>query len=234
MQHTISRRILAAVVCASVAHAAAGATNPFTEEFVSDAAGWRDIDGLDTLTWVATGGFDGGSYVSTTWTVPDPLPAFGATLFRAQDEFGSSGGAFEGNWISDAHVKAFSFRLRHDGSEAIDVFARFSGPANFPGAAGVPFFSIEPDAWTEITIPIFDGSPNLIFEGPGLTFADVFANIGHVQVGIIPTADLIGESITFDLDKVSITPAPAAWVPLGLALVAARRRRRQVRAPRAP
>ena len=87
---------------------------------------------------------------------------------------------------------------------------------------------VAPNTWTEIIIPIFAGSPNIILEGS--PFNDVFSNIGNVQIGASVTADMIGQTITIDLDKVSITPAPGA---LGLFVVAglrSRKRRRRVNA----
>jgi hypothetical protein len=57
----------------------------------------------------------------------------------------------------------------------------------------------------------------------------VFSNIGHVQVGILPSDLFINETITVDLDKVSIMPAPGGLLLLGLGAIAGRRRQRLVR-----
>ncbi len=202
--------------------AASGAVVPFTEDFTGGAAGWRDASGAQLADWVPAGGPDGSAYVTASYLVPDPLPPFGAILFRAQDEFGSSGGAFEGDWISDG-VSEFSFFIRHDGPAPLDVFARFAGPLNFPGAVGISFVPVQPGAWTEITIPIAPGSPNIILEGAA--FEDVFGDIGHLQIGILPSELFVGASLTVDLDKVSIVPAPGTLAVLALAGVARRRRR---------
>ena len=51
---------------------------PFTEDFSNDAANWFHADGLNPVNWVATGGPDGGAYVSTIYIVPDPVPPFRA------------------------------------------------------------------------------------------------------------------------------------------------------------
>ncbi|MHC4273478.1 MAG: hypothetical protein ACYSUR_07395 [Planctomycetota bacterium] len=203
---------------------ASAAVVPFTEDFDQDAAGWRDADGLSLVSWIAAGGPDGGAFASTAITVPDPLPPTGVILFRGQDEFNSSGGAFEGDWITDG-VSEFSFWLRHDGPGPLDVFGRFASPANFPGAAGLSFIPVLPGTWTEIVIDVTPTSPQIVLEGP-ISYGDVFSNIGHVQVGILPSDLFINETITVDLDKVSITPAPGGLLLLGLGAIAGRRRQR--------
>ncbi len=208
---------------------APAATVPFTEDFTSGVSNWRDAAGLDALSWLAAGGRDGGSYVSTSYLVPQPPPALGAILFRAQDEFGSSGGAFEGNWIADG-VSEFSFFIRHDAPLPLGVFARFAGPANFPGAAGVAFTPVLPNSWTQIVIPISPSSPNIFLEG--VPYDQVFSNIGHVQIGISPTAELAGLTITVDLDKVSIVPGPGALAIVAAAAAVATPRRSRSRTPR--
>ena len=137
---------------------------------------------------------------------------------------------FVGNWITDG-VREFSFWVRHDAVAPLDLFDRFATPANFPGAVGISFVPVAPNTWTEIIIPIFAGSPNIILEGS--PFNDVFSNIGNVQIGASVTADMIGQTITFDLDKVSITPAPGALGLLAVAgLLGSRTRRRVARVRR--
>ncbi len=209
--------------------AASGATLPFTEDFDAGVSNWRDADSLDTLSWFATGGPDGGAYVSTSYLVPDPIPPFGAILFRGHDAFDSSGDNFVGDWIT-VGVSEFSFWVRHDAVDPLAIFARFATADNFPGAVGISFVPVLPNVWTEIVIPIFEGSPNIILEG--FPFGDVFSNIGNVQIGINVTADLIGQTIFVDLDKVSITPSPGTLPLLGLAVLGRRRRSRPIRRSR--
>ena len=208
---------------------ASGATVPFTEDFDTGVSNWRDTNSLDTLSWFATGGPDGGAYVSTSYLVPDPIPPFGATLFRGHDAFDSSGDNFVGNWITDG-VSEFSFWVRHDAIVPLPMFARFAVPDNFPGAVGISFVPVLPNVWTEIVIPIFDGSPNIILEG--FPYGDVFSNIGNVQIGMNVDVNLIGQLITVDFDKASITPSPGTLPLLGLAALGCRRRSRRVRRSR--
>ncbi len=223
------RNLLAVLVVGAVGGSVGGATVPFTEDFDTGVSNWRDTASMDTLSWFGAGGPDGGSYVSTSYLVPDPIPPFGAILFRGHDAFDSSNDNFVGNWITDG-VSEFSFWVRHDAAAPLTIFARFATADNFPGAVGISFVPVLPDLWTEIVIPIFDGSPNIVLEG--FPFQDVFSNIGNVQIGISPSVDLIGQTITVDLDKVSIIPAPGVWVMLGLAAVGAGRRRRPESAQR--
>ena len=217
------RNLVAVLVVVALEGSVGGATVPFTEDFDTGVSNWRDTAGMDALSWFAAGGPDGGAYVSTSYLVPDPIPPFGVILFRGHDEFDSSSDNFVGNWITNG-VSEFSFWVRHDAFAPLSLFARFATADNFPGAVGISFLPVLPDLWTEIVIPIFDGSPNIVLEG--FPFEDVFSNIGNVQIGISPTVDLIGQTITVDLDKVSITPAPGAWALLVLAAVGAGRRRR--------
>ena len=226
------RNVLATLVSVCVlvgVDAASGATVPFTEDFNTGVSNWRDTNSQDTLSWFATGGPDGGAYVSTSYLVPDPIPPFGAILFRGHDAFDSSGDNFVGNWITDG-VSEFSFWVRHDALDPLPIFARFATADNFPGAVGISFEPVMPNVWTEIVIPIFDGSPNIILEG--FPFGDVFSNIGNVQIGINVTADMIGRTITVDLDKASITPSPGTLPLLALAVMGGRRRARRVRRSR--
>jgi len=211
------------LACGSLVHTLqAGLVIPFTEDFDSDAANWYNGDGTAEVDWIASGGPDGGAYVTASVTVPDPAPPFGITMFRGQDEFGSSGGAFEGDWIA-AGVTQLSFFVRHDASAPLGFQARIATPSNFPGAAGLDFVPVEPGVWTEVTIDVTEGSPQLFLES---TYEGTFSNVGHLQLGISPTDAFIGETIHVDIDKVTIMPAPGAMSLLLIGAVGLRRRRR--------
>jgi hypothetical protein len=218
-------RLLARAVATGLAasRAPGGVVLPFTEDFSRGNADWYDAAGAAPVGWAPSGGPDGGAFVLTSYTVPDPAPPMGQIVFRAQDEFGSSGGAFEGNWIA-AGVNEFSFFFKHDAPAPLGVFARFAAPANFPGAIGLVFAPVPPGVWTFLSIPIAPDSPNIVLEGT--SFESVFRNVGHVQIGILPGPELAGLTLQLKLDKVSIVPAPGA-LPLvaALALACPRRRR---------
>ena len=155
MQFLRFRSVLLVAVAAIGAACGTGhaTTVPFTEDFDNGPSNWFDAPGTGLLDWIASGGPDDGAYVTTLFMVPDPLPPFGSTLFRGQDEFGSSGGAFEGDWLADG-VSEFSFWIRHDAPVAVDAFVRFASPENFPGAVGLAPGPIAPNTWTEITVAV--------------------------------------------------------------------------------
>jgi len=201
---------------------------PFAEDFTGSVSNWADNSGLSLLTHNPTGGPDGGSYASTTTS----LFGWGGdsiVLFRGQDEFNSSNGAFEGNWIAQ-DINHFSALVRHSAPMPLNFFTRFSGPANFPGGTAVRFIPVLPNTWTQLEFDIDPSNPAFVtFEG--MTFGDVFVDVGHVQIGV-SVPESLGASMsqfTFGLDKISIAvPEPStltAALAGGLLLVARRRRK---------
>jgi hypothetical protein len=141
-------------------------------------------------------------------------------LFRAQDEFNSSGRAFEGNWIAQG-VGRFSAFVRHNAPLPLSYFARFSAPANFPGGTAVKFAPVPPNTWTQLNFDIRATNPEFVtFEGT--SFGAVFSNIGHIQLGVSGPAALANNPtvFTFDIDKASIAmlvPEPATTIALVIA-----------------
>ena len=218
---------------------AEGVTPPFTEHFENDVADWRDA-GSFPLNFVAAGGSDASSYVSTDFAPNSGGGAGGtdAVLFRGHDEFGdsgSSGGAFVGNWI-DGGVRRLTAFVRHNAPLPLNYFFRGSSPFNFPGASAVQFQPVAPNVWTEIEFDTSAASSQFVtFEGAD--YETVFSNIGHVQFGVTIPDSLSNDSnsYTFDLDQVSIsTPEPATLTLLGSTLAGAciRLRRRGPRGGR--
>jgi len=180
---------------------------PYTETFTSDSANWFNGPGVAPVGWTATGGPDGSAFATTTANFAASQPNAPAVLFRGQDEFNSSNGAFVGNWVSSG-ITAFSADVRHDAGVPLNFFVRFASPANFPGANNVFFIPVSSGTWTTLSTAL--PNPSLIFEGP-FTYDQVFSNIGHVQVGVSTPTALAGvdASFDFDLDNVSIVPEPA-------------------------
>lgn len=221
MRSIIQGLIVAVTAFTALSHATAQ-TVPFTEEFSSDSADWRDAIGVAELDWSDSGGVDDSGFAFGSFNFlnsnADDTPA----LQRAQDEWNSSGNAFVGDWL-DAGVTEFHMSVRHNAPEPLSYFARFAGPANFPGAIAIEFAPVLPGVWTEIAFAIDPLNPQIILEG--FPFEDVFSNIGHVQIGVTVPASLAGvdASYTFDVDRVGIVPEPASLVLLlGLAAFARR------------
>jgi len=205
------------------------ATVPFTEDFTANVANWADNSGLNLLSHVLTGGPDGGSFASSSLSLLN-LGGQDIVLFRAHDEFNSSGHAFEGNWIADG-VGRFSTYVRHNAPMPLNFFTRFSGPGNFPGAVAVEFIPALPNVWTQFSFYIRPDNPEFVtFEG--MSFDAAFSDVGHVQVGVsVPTAlGATPNSFTFGIDKPSLAVPEPVNIVIGLVsaipILACRRTRR--------
>ncbi len=206
--------------------ATAQASLPIEENFDTDAANWFNAGGFGPATYNATGGSDGGGYISEVLDLSTSMAADTPALFRAQDEFGSSGNAFVGNYLTNGATELTAF-IRHNAPAPINMFTRFSGPGNFPGAVSVDFVPVFPNVWTQVSFPIDPSSPQFVtFEG--MDFNSVFGLIGHIQIGPSITAGVAGlpAQVTFDLDQVRLVPEPTTGVLVLLAGVALIRRRR--------
>ncbi len=191
----------ALTVCVTMAPAA---EVPFVEDFTSNSANWYNNPGNAPVQWSDSDGPDGGAHAYTTFNFVNSREGDIPTFFRAQDEFNSSDGAFEGNWIDDG-VEVFTAYVRHDAPAPATFFVRFSQPANFPGGIAIVFQPVPPNVWTQLEIPIRADNPQFVtFEGSD--FQTVFSNIGHVQVGVQVTQGLAGINgeFVFDLDKAAI------------------------------
>lgn len=227
-RHGLSRgwSIFAAVIVIGTGLTARAATVPFTETFSAGAANWRNSAGTADVDWSASGGPGNGAFAHTSFNFAGSAANDTPILFRAQDEFGSSGGALVGNWVTDG-VTGFGASVRHDAGVPLNFFVRFASPNNFPGANNVFFVPVPSGTWTDL----FAALPNasLVYEGP-LTYNQVFSNVGHVQIGVAVPPSLAGTdaSIQFGIDNVSIVPEPATLGLLaigGVAALVSRRRR---------
>jgi len=206
---------------------------PTIEDFNTDVANWGDASDAALLTHVASGGPDGSGYASTQLAFAGLSGGAGGesvVLFRAEDEFISSGNAFVGNWLADG-ITRITAQVRHDAPVPLNYFGRFARPANFPAAGAVQFAPVPPGQWTTLEFDLRITSPQIVtFEGSN--YGTVFSNIGHVQFGVeIPMA-LANEATayTFDLDQVVATPEPSALVAAtGALLVSLLSRRRRCR-----
>jgi hypothetical protein len=206
------------VLSSSLVSVAAADIVGFYEGFTSNSASWRNANGAADLAWHEFGGPTGGSYATSAFNlISTTAGGFPPTVIRAQSGYGSSAGAYAGNWIA-AGVTGVSFSFRHDLSEAINVTGRFASANNFPGAAVVAFTPVASNVWTTIFIDLTASSPNFVsFEGSN--HATVFSNIGNMQFGFMVPAALVGQDLEghFDITNFSIVPAPGALALMGFA-----------------
>ncbi|RIK81213.1 MAG: hypothetical protein DCC67_08370 [Planctomycetota bacterium] len=197
------------------------AAAPFAEDFNAGTANWRFSNSIE-LDPVPVGGPDGSGYVSRTFafaSLSNPA-ADAATIFRAQDEYNSSGVAYAGNWITEG-VKRVSAFVRHTAPEPLSFTVRLANPANFPGASYLSTAPVPPGVWTKIAFNVTPSSPqNLTYEAT--SYNTVFSNVGHMQFGVSIPESLRGGATpyAFDLDRVRVSnvPEPAACGLAALAL----------------
>jgi MYXO-CTERM domain-containing protein len=196
--------------------ASAGIVSPFTETFDDGNAGWLDGP-QNPATW------NPGGYLST-WADVNSAGAFGLLLFRAQQNNGSSGGAFAGNYVA-SNIDTISFDIRHDADRDLSFIVRFATANNSPAFVIFSEVAVQANVWTTVSFDISPDNPLLTFAGG--TYDTVAPQVGNVQVLVDRVDGLTTPLVTgFDLDNVAITPAPGAAALLGFAgLVAARRRR---------
>lgn len=219
--------MIASAAVASVA--AAQSVSPFTETFNDGVANWLDT-GFAPLTLVPNGGPDGSAAARAGFDFVNTNDGDFSVLFRGENDptfgFDASGGAFIGDYISSG-ITEVSFDIRHNANVPLSFFVRLATPQRFPGAVAVAFAPVVPGEFQRITLDISESSPNFVtFEGSD--FQTVLGNVGLLQIGVV-TPDGFGgvdAGFTFDLDNVAIVPTPAAASLLGLAGLAAVRRRR--------
>jgi len=216
----------------STAQVASATTVPYVESFSTDAAGWENSVS-DPLSYVATGGADGGGYASGNFNYNGYSSPFGGgpVVFRASASDGASGGAFVGDWLTDG-VGTISAFVRHDAPEALSFFMRVATPANFPGAVISSMVSVLPNTWTEISWAIDPLNPFCTPEGGSC--AGALSSVGNFQIGTNAPVGLTDDDFdyTLDVDVVSILPIPepgtAFLMALGLAGLATVRDERRI------
>ncbi len=227
LRSSVTTLLAPSAVVATLCTSASAGILGFVEGFDDDAANWRNFNGSTVLDWFAAGGPSDSAYASGLFNLSGTSGGgFPATVIRAQLGFGSSDGAFAGDWIS-AGVSAVSFDFRHDLPEAIQVTARFATPMNFPGASAETSIFVAPNEWTTIVFDVTEGSPDIISLGGG-TYGAIFGNVGNIQIGFNVPLSLAGQDIDgrFDIDNFALIPAPAALLMLaGLGVVGTRRHR---------
>jgi len=211
-------------VCALGAHG--GVVAPFTETFETGANNW--VAGSNgPLQEDASGALDGSAFVGTRADLNTAGP-FGLTIFRGQDNFDASGDAFVGDYLAGG-ITTVSFDFRHNAGQDLGIALRIAGSLNFPAFAVELAAPVQSGVWTTLTYELDFSNPLLTIEGiPSQeAFDDVMSGVGNIQISADRPEGLNAPFfVDFDLDNVSITPAPSAMAMLGLgAMIAGRRRR---------
>jgi len=224
--HAALAATLATIAIGSTAHASIVG---FNESFTANSANWRNSNGSADLAWFATGGPTDGTFARSTFNLSaTTVGGFPPTVIRAASSYGSSSGAYVGNWIT-AGVTGVNFMFRHNLTEAVSVTGRFATPINTPGASTVSTITVLANTWTRISFDLREGSSDIISLGGG-TYAAIFSNIGNMQFGFTVPASLAGQNVNgnFDITDFNIVPVPSAVALMGIAgcLGAASRRRR--------
>lgn len=210
----------------AVALTASASVSPFTETFANDASNWTSGDNT-ALNWFSTGALDGSSYASSTLDLNTAGP-FGLTLLRGQANTNASNGAFVGDYLASG-ITTVSFDFRHNAGVDLDVALRVSSPMNFPAFAVETAGPVASGEWVSLSFDLFFGNPLITIEGPPSpeAFNQVMENIGNLQVSSFRPDGLTTPLIAdFDIDNVSIVPAPSSAALLGLMGLTSTRRRR--------
>jgi hypothetical protein len=215
----MSARLLGFAAALALAAPASAVSVPFTEDFALNASGWLNaVSG--PLTWNASGGPDGGSYVSSTL---GSISGNGTIHFRANDSANASGDAFVGNWIGS--VSVLTAQVIHDAPVPIDFFFRFAGATPGQAMVGLQPVAIAPNTWTTISIAI----DPLALTPAGGTFASVMGNVANLQIGVSVPVAQVNIPFSYGLDKLTVVPIPepatAGILAGGLALLGWGRRR---------
>lgn len=217
---TISAFALAAGI------AAAGVVSPFTETFETGANGWLQ-GSFSAPTYNATGSLDGSAYISSSADLNSAGP-FGLTVFRGQDDFNASGDAFVGNYLAGG-INRVSFDFRHNAGQDLGVALRVASSFNFPAFAVELDGPVASGEWVTLSFELDFFNPLLTIEGAPTpkAFNEIMAAVGNLQVSVDRPDGLDTPLVVdFDLDNVSITPAPGSLALLGFGGMALSRRRR--------
>jgi hypothetical protein len=204
---TVKKTLVAALAAALTLTQASALVVPFMEDFESNNSNW--LNGASaSATWLSSGGVDGSGYITANITVINT--GFGAISFRGNAASDASGDAFVGDWLAGG-VTLFTTYVRHNAPTNLDIYARLDAGSGRAGSS--VNFSVAPNTWTQLSVPIVDSPSSFQSYGAG-TFSTVFTNIQNIQVVLAPNADLAGQIYTLDADQISVVPEPGT---LGLA-----------------
>ncbi|MEZ6165525.1 MAG: PEP-CTERM sorting domain-containing protein [Phycisphaerales bacterium] len=220
----MSIRTLSAIALATgIAHAG---VSPFTETFETGANGWLQ-GSFSAPTYNATGALDGSAYITSTADLNSAGP-FGLTIFRGQDDFDASGDAFVGDYLANG-INRISIDFRHNAGLDLGIALRVASSNNFPAFAVELANPVASGEWVTLSFDLDFFNPLVTIEGAPTpeAFNAIMQSIGNLQLSADRPDGLDTPLVVdFDLDNVSITPAPGSLALLGLGGLAATRRRR--------
>lgn len=192
------------------------------ETFESGANGWLDVSSA-APTYNATGGHDGGAYISYVGNIATNTAAFGSALINFRCEFGNGcvdgtagGPDFGGDWLAQG-VTSFSYWFKHDSDIALEAFLRIAPISGVGGggASAITGVMVAPNTWTQITVSIDPSSFDSAFGGGN--YNTIFQNVGRLQPGIFfDFGTVYSETgVTFAVDDVQLNAVPipgAVWL----------------------
>lgn len=226
------------LTCFFLLASSAHATTIAFEDFQSGSNGWLDRDS-GTPTANASGGHDGGAYISFVGDIATNTAPFGSALveFRCQTATCAANNSFDGNWIAE-DVVSLSYWFKHSAATTLQAYVRLSTNYGLSGVGGaasaITLGDVLPNTWTQVFVDIEASQFDPSFGGGN--YNDIMSNIYKIQPGIFfPFGDVYNETgVTFALDDVRLTavPVPAAvWLfGSGLALLFGYKGRRRIRA----
>ncbi|MCA9276633.1 MAG: PEP-CTERM sorting domain-containing protein [Phycisphaerales bacterium] len=217
------RTLSAIALTAGIAHAG---VSPFTETFETGANGWLQ-GSFSAPTYNATGALDGSAYITSTADLNSAGP-FGLTIFRGQDDFDASGDAFVGDYLANG-INRISIDFRHNAGLDLGIALRVASSNNFPAFAVELANPVASGEWVTLSFDLDFFNPLVTIEGAPTpeAFNAIMQSIGNLQLSADRPDGLDTPLVVdFDLDNVSITPAPGSLALLGLGGLAATRRRR--------
>lgn len=215
--------ISAMMIAAGIANAGVAS---FTETFETGSNGWLQ-GSFSAPTYNATGALDGSAYISGSADLNSAGP-FGLTAFRGQDDFDASGDAFVGDYLAGG-INMVSFDFRHNAGQDLGVALRVASSFNFPAFAVELPGPVASGEWVTLSFELSFFNPLVTIEGAPTpqAFNEIMAAVGNLQISVDRPDGLDTPLVVdFDLDNVSITPAPGSLALIGLGGIAAGRRRR--------
>ncbi|MEX0876510.1 MAG: hypothetical protein WD114_03530 [Phycisphaerales bacterium] len=219
------KSIALATILLAAGSAMAGVT-AFTETFENGANGW--LQGSFTApAFNASGALDGSAYITATADLNSAGP-FGMTVFRGHDEFDASGDAFVGDYLAGG-IDRITFDFRHNAGQDLGIALRVAQSANFPAFAVELAEPVASGEWTTLSFDLSFFNPLLTIEGAPTpqAFNEIMEAVGNIQISADRPDGLDTPLVVdFDLDNVSIVPAPASIAILSVGGLMIPRRRR--------